>query len=224
MATNFFSLEKSEFELKQSFLEFANMCYKHHLKACEILKENEISDAIVSDMALKKTKAKDKKRDIKDDCIWIISKDQPRSNHLRFIVAILYSSRDLERIAEQAYNIVWYSRRIWLLTNNKLSKMLKKIVIKSLENSNLFFKSMLEIFKSDSDYSKYLEEVKTLVTNCRVEYKSILSNALKEVSLGSASQVDFIFSFSVVMKYIDRTIDHLWSIFDNLLTIRNRDE
>ncbi|MDE7088061.1 MAG: hypothetical protein K2O19_00840, partial [Malacoplasma sp.] len=66
--------------------------------------------------------------------------------------------------------------------------------------------------------------VKTLVSNCRSEYKSILSNALKEVSLSSASQVDFIFSFSIVMKYIDRTIDHLWSIFDNLLTIRNRDE
>ena len=117
MAINFFSLEKSEFELKQSFIEFLEMCYRYHVKASEILKNNEISDEMVSEMGIKKMKAKEKKRDVKDDCIWIISKDQPRANHLRFIVAILYSARDLERIAEQAYNIVWYSKKIWPSTN-----------------------------------------------------------------------------------------------------------
>ena len=36
MAINFFSLEKSEYELKQSFLEFLDMCYRYHLEASEI--------------------------------------------------------------------------------------------------------------------------------------------------------------------------------------------
>lgn len=222
MAINFYSLEKSEFELKQSFLEFVDMCYRYHVKACELLKESTISDEMISKMLAKKMKAKEKKRDIKDDCIWIISKDQPRANHLRFIVAILYSSRDLERIAEQAYNIVWYSKKIWPLKNN-VSNPLKNIVIKCLENSNVFFEKMIEIFKSHSDFSKYLDDVKETIAKFRTEYKSILSEALKDLSLSINNQVDFIFSFSIVMKYIDRTIDHLWSIYDNFLMIRNKD-
>ncbi|BAC44721.1 hypothetical protein D8X55_01515 [Malacoplasma penetrans] len=223
MAINFYSLEKSEYELKQSFLEFVDMCYRYHVKACEILKQETISDESVSVMLSKKTKAKEKKRDIKDDCIWIISKDQPRANHLRFIVAILYSSRDLERIAEQAYNIVWYSKKIWSLANKNLSKPIKNIVIKCLENSNVFFEKMADVFKSHSDYAKYLDDVKSTIAKFRAEYKSILSEALKDLSLSIDHQVDFIFSFSIVMKYIDRTIDHLWSIYDNFLMIRNKD-
>lgn len=223
MAINFYSLEKSEYELKQSFLEFVDMCYRYHVKASEILKQETISDESVSVMLSKKTKAKEKKRDIKDDCIWIISKDQPRANHLRFIVAILYSSRDLERIAEQAYNIVWYSKKIWSLANKNLSKPIKNIVIKCLENSNVFFEKMADIFKSHSDYAKYLDDVKSTIAKFRAEYKLILSEALKDLSLSIDHQVDFIFSFSIVMKYIDRTIDHLWSIYDNFLMIRNKD-
>lgn len=228
MAINFFSLEKSEYELKQSFLEFLDMCYRYHLKACESLKQDSISDASVNEMAAKKVKAREKKRDIKDDCIWIISKDQPRANHLRFIVAILYACRDLERIAEQAYNIVWYSRKIWSLENTALSKTLKEIVINTLERSNEFFKNMITILRSDSDYSKYFEEVKTLIQNFRNEYKTILSKALlsssfKDIESKKINHLDFIFSFSIVMKYIDRTIDHLWSIYDNFLMIKNKD-
>ena len=38
--------------------------------------------------------------EILDDCIWTISKYQPVANHLRFVISIINSIKDLERMAD----------------------------------------------------------------------------------------------------------------------------
>lgn len=216
MAINFFSLEKSEIELKQSFNEFLRLCFKIHEKVAEILKSKELNDEIIREMHEYKIKAKEKKRDVRDDCIWILSKDQPRANHLRFIIAVLYSVRDLERIAEQGYNIIWYSK------NSNLSDDLKKTIFKMLEFSNSIFKGMKKIIE-EKDVTKHVEVVKKLANDFKENYKKYLSEALNISMQNQIKEFDYMYTFSIIMKYIDRTIDHLWSIYENFSMIKNND-
>lgn len=217
MAINFFSLEKSEIELKQTFNEFLRLCFKIHEKAKEILKSKTINDEAIAEMHEYKIKAKEKKRDVRDDCIWILSKDQPRANHLRYIIAVLYSVRDLERIAEQGYNIIWYSK------NSNLSESLMTTIYDVLDFSNDIFKSMKKIIE-EKDVTKHTETVKKLANEFKENYKESLSDALKNsISLDTNKEFDYIYTFSIIMKYIDRTMDHLWSIYENFSMIKNND-
>lgn len=216
MAINFLSLEKSEQELKQSFVEFLNLCYKVHKKIGDDIKKGEISDDILDEIHEFKITAKEKKRDIRDDCIWTISKDQPRANHLRFVIAILYSVRDLERIAEQSYSIVWYTK------NYNIPESLKKIIIKNMDDSKSIFKSMKKIFE-EKDVTKHSETVKKLGKEFKEQYRNSLSEAMKNSPETNEEELEYIYSFSIIMKYIDRTIDHLWSIYKNFSMIKNKD-
>lgn len=163
-------------------------------------------------MAEYKIKAKEKKRDVRDDCIWIISKDQPRANHLRFIIAILYSIRDLERIAEQAYNIIWYYK------NSTPTEKFKKLIIESIQESLSIFKSLKKIYE-EKDVTKHVETVKKYAESFKDFYKSTLANVMNN----SKQNFEDIYTFTIVMKYIDRTMDHLWSIFQNFSMIKNNE-
>lgn len=216
MAINFFSLEKSEIELKQNFNEFLGLCYKIYSKLEQIVSKDELNDATFSEMHEYKIKAKEKKRDVRDDCIWVLSKDQPRANHLRFVIAILYSVRDLERIAEQAYGIIWYYK------NSAFNKNLKKTISKMLEFSKNVFKSMKKIIE-EKDVTKHKEVFKKLENDFKEQHKKMLSEAIKDSPDGNEEEFEYIYAFSIIMKYIDRTMDHLLSIYENFSMIKNND-
>ncbi|MBD5445940.1 MAG: hypothetical protein HDR31_01330, partial [Mycoplasma sp.] len=79
MAINIYSLEKSEIDLKNNFLEFFSMCQKMCLRALNEIESTEISEDAIEKFLSYKIRANEKKRDIRDECIWIISKDQPRA-------------------------------------------------------------------------------------------------------------------------------------------------
>ncbi|MCF0218110.1 MAG: hypothetical protein HUJ42_03675 [Malacoplasma sp.] len=222
MVINFFSLEKSEFELKQNFLEFLDMCYRNYAKVFGILKEDKINDEIISEFLNKKMTVRDKKRDIRDDCIWIISKDQPRANHLRFIIAVLYASWDLQRIGEQTYNILVHAKNIWNATP-PFPKKLRSAIANNIESSFGLFQSISDVLKSENDYSKYYDELHAIVSNFREEYQELLTNTFKELTATQIKKAADLYSFWMIIKYVDRIIDHLWSIYDHFLNIRNKD-
>ena len=70
MAINIFSLEKAEQELKQNFNEFLSLSYKIYKTVDEKINSKEgITDNTIALMAEYKIKAKEKKRDVRDDCI-----------------------------------------------------------------------------------------------------------------------------------------------------------
>ncbi len=216
MAINFLSLEKSEIELKQSFVEFLKLCYKSHGEVCNFLKQEHLTKEDIETMHEYKIKAKEKKRDVRDDCIWIISKDQPRANHLRFIIAILYSVRDLERIVEQQYNIIWY------FANSKLSNIYREIINETMTLSKTIFKSMQKIFEQ-KDVTKHNDEVKKLAEDFKTNYRESLSKMMKSNKPTNDEELEYIYNFTIIMKYIDRIIDHIWYIYRNFCMIKNKD-
>lgn len=216
MAINFFSLEKSEIELKQNFNEFLSLCYKIYKELGNLISKNDLSETALNEIYEYKIKAKEKKRDVRDDCIWIISKDQPRANHLRFIIAILYSVRDLERIAEQAYGIIWYYK------NSNFNENLKKTIRKILDFSISVFKSMKKIIE-EKDVTKHRDVFKKLENDFKEQHRKLLSQAIKDSPDNNDEEFEYIYAFSIIMKYIDRTMDHLLSIYQNFSMIKNND-
>lgn len=126
MAINIHSLIKSEKELSSSFVSLFKFCFKMHTRLLEYMNNDSINETTLEKFQSYKNKVMELKNNLRDDCIWIISKDQPRSTHLRYIIAIIYSIKDLERISEYAYNIFFYSYKI------KLSDDYKKEMIKIL--------------------------------------------------------------------------------------------
>lgn len=216
MTTNYTILEKSEIELKQSFNEFLELSYKIYSKVKNFLKEDKITETTIHKMQEYKLTAKEKKRDIRDDCIWIISKDQPQSNHLRFIIAVLYSIVDLERIIEQSYNIIWYFKSI------SLNLPLKQIINDSMEFSgNIFFE--IKKFFIQKDVTKHGEKIIQYLEKFKEHYKSSLLDAFKHSFEIEKNELEHIYLFSIIMKYIERTMDHLNSIFKNFSRIKNKD-
>lgn len=217
MAINFMSLAKSEIELKQSFNEYLTLCYNLYSRVGEILKKGKVEESHIMEINEYKILAKEKKRDLRDDCIWIISKDQPRANHLRFIIAVLYSIRDIERIAEQSYNILWYWK------NSNLKQSLSEIINGIMLSSKKIFKNMKKILE-EKDVTKHYETMKNLSNDFKEKYRISLSEAIEKCPSNKKEDFDYMYTFSIIMKYIDRTFDHLFSIHQNFAMIKNNNE
>lgn len=214
MAINIYSLVKSEVDLKNNFLEFFSMCQRMCLRALNEIQSKEISEDAIEKFLSYKIRANEKKRDIRDECIWTISKDQPRASHLRFIIAILYSIRDLERVAEQSYNVLFFSKKF------KLPIQLRKFLGDILQLINVSLARMYEIIK-DNDCEKYEAEITGIFEKFKEKYKNVTTTLIEKVFGEIKNKAQVIYNFSIVMKYLDRIMDHMMTVYDNFLMIKN---
>ena len=213
MAINFLSLEKSEIELKENFIDLLKQTQSLHEKLYDYLVNNiPIDEEKLEDFLELKTRINDLKRDIRDDSIWIISKDQPRASHLRFIIAILYSIKDNERISQYAYNVAKWINKYPLSLNMRSSIPLL------LKKSNLFFQKIINVVSSDS-VNEYETEIKKDALEYRIFYKEFVKGMIKKNNLNSDESIDMYFNISLIFKCFERTVDHLLEIFKNFMLI-----
>lgn len=213
MAINFLSLEKSEIELKENFIDLLKQTQYLHEKLYDCLVNNiPIDEEKLEDFLELKTRINDLKRDIRDDSIWIISKDQPRASHLRFIIAILYSIKDNERISQYAYNVAKWINKYPLSLNMRSSIPLL------LKKSNLFFQKIINVVSSDS-VNEYETEIKKDALEYRIFYKEFVKGMIKKNNLNSDESIDMYFNISLIFKCFERTVDHLLEIFKNFMLI-----
>lgn len=214
MAINIHSLIKSEKELSNNFVSLFKFCFKMHTRLLEYINKDSINESSLEKFQNYRNKVTELKNNIRDDCIWIISKDQPRSTHLRYIIAILYSIKDLERISEYAYNIFFYSCKI------KLSDSYKKEMIKILAKSNATFSELMNMFEKNvvTDLEdKYIEEINKF----KDFYKTFIKNNFSKLMLSADKNSDDFYHFSIMIKYTERTIDHIEAIFNNFIIIKS---
>lgn len=213
MAINYLSLEKSELELKESFLDMLKSSYKLHLYLYEtITSKDKISEEKLEKFLEYNTRISDKKRDIRDDAMWIISKDQPRSSHLRFVIAILYSIKDGERISQYAYNVAKG------VSKYPLSISMTEWIPKLLKFSNLFFQKIINVV-SKEEIDKYEEDIRNDAKAFRDYYKKFIKTIIRKNMLNSDESIEMYFNFSIIVKYLERTVDHLLEIYKNFLLI-----
>ncbi|MEF9985082.1 MAG: PhoU domain-containing protein [Malacoplasma sp.] len=214
MAINIHSLIKSEKELSDNFVSLFKLCFKMHTRLLEYLNNNSINETTLEKFSIYKNKVTELKNHIRDDCIWIISKDQPRSTHLRYIIAILYSIKDLERISEYAYNIFYYSYKL------EISDSYKKEMMTIISKSNETFCSLMDMFEKNIVINLedlYMEEINKF----KDFYKSFVKKNFSKLKLSADKNSDDFYQFSIMIKYTERTIDHIESIFNNFIMIKS---
>lgn len=219
MAINYLSLAKSELELNESFLSLIALCRKMYVKLATMIDNKIITQESLDKMEEYHNRVNENRRDIRDDCIWIISKDQPRASHLRYIIAVLYSIKDIERMSDYAYII---SR---ILKKEKITKEMVAKLSSLLSKSIEFYDCIINALKK-GNLNDHEETIQLMFNNFRVAYKSFLTNSIgtlsKNLNPTNLSQfIEYYFNFSIVIKYIDRIVDHCLSIYKNFVIIKN---
>ena len=107
MSTNYNILLKSEKKLKDLILSYILLMHKIHTKVWADTNKyiNDNLHIIFDNVERRLKRSKDMEDELLDECIWTISKDDPRANHLRFIISIIYSTKDISRSCEYAQSI-----------------------------------------------------------------------------------------------------------------------
>lgn len=107
MSTNYNILLKSEKKLKELILSYILLMHEIHKKLWADTNKyiNDNLHIIFDNVERRLKRSKDMEDELLDECIWTISKDDPRANHLRFIISIIYSTKDISRSCEYAQSI-----------------------------------------------------------------------------------------------------------------------
>lgn len=172
MSTNYNILLKSEKKLKNLILSFTLLAHEIHKKLwIDAEKYVDSNLHIIFDNAERRLKrSKDLEDELLDECIWTISKDDPRANHLRFIISIIYSTKDISRACEYAQSIAKIIVRSHLSQNiiNTLNP-LKELYLKYIEDVIKLSESKLENkidsfdemnIEFESEYEKFLKVIR----------------------------------------------------------------
>lgn len=211
---NYEVLKSSEKELHEAFTKYCN----HVCEMWETILK--ISSKIKNETTLFKQVQKMEEQsnhfeaEIQNDCIWAISKNQPFANHLRYIIAILNSIKDLERMADYAYSTSrFFEKRV---VNDDV-----RLLIRSLTNDGI--KIMKKVFTSLE--TKPVLETYKITKNAheafRKEYKSIINKLVILIKDQTPEEVAAMFHGGIIiLKHIERLIDHLTNISENFVFIK----
>jgi phosphate transport system protein len=139
------------------------------------------------------------------------------ANHLRYIIAVLNSIKDLERMADYAVSAARF------FVNNKVGDDINNLIVKTLKsalvgmakiNQSLKIKPAIDTYKTcqtahitfKNNYNKMLEE---------------LSGILKK---RSEEQIERLFQGAIIIiKHIERLMDHVANISENFVFIKQPD-
>ncbi|AAT27497.1 PhoU domain-containing protein [[Mycoplasma] mobile] len=211
MPINYNILLESEKELKRLKIEyFEYVKYIHTKMWKEIFEKEAKKEEIISieynDVILRRLdQAAELNSNLIDECVWTISKDSPRANHLRFIISIIQSAKDLERASAYAFIISKTITRRKILIKNL--SLLKPIVFKYLEIFDLF----INLYKTSS-ISK-LEKVDEIISDFKEAEHKFSKNLWKKFeNESSESEVEY-FPISLVLKSIESTVERIKGVF-----------
>jgi phosphate transport system protein len=154
---------------------------------------------------------------IQDECIWIISKNQPFANHLRYIIAVLNSVKDLERIADYAVSAVRF------FANNPISDEIRSIMSDALKASLNATQKIFKALKTRTALETYkvCQDAQTIF---RKEYTTIISRLTTIITTRSGDQILKLFQGAIViLKHIERIVDHGVNISENFVFVKQSD-
>ncbi|MBR3259388.1 MAG: hypothetical protein IKG09_01360 [Mycoplasmataceae bacterium] len=204
MSTNYNILLKSEKKLKKLLFSYLFHVYEIHQKLWrdteKYIGQNE--NLILDNIERRLKRSSDAEDELLDECIWTISKDDPRANHLRFIIFIIYSTKDLSRACEYTQSIGK------IIVRNNFSK--KTIdIIKPL--FKLYLKHIEQIIELHNDEMENfnLENFDDLTSQFEEKFEEIQKEIKKQFS-----NDEFIhYKIMQIERLISSTIERIQSTF-----------
>ncbi len=206
MAINYGLLKESENEIMIEFKEFYSFVIGINTKLYEYLQDDVESLRSISEEQLEiindlVKKAEITQGDLLANCIWLIQKNEPRASHLRFIIAIIYSIKNLLNVCESTLKLAKFFSKIQInvdlfkefLNAHKLTIELSKKIADSLSerDPNIIQQNL------KNDFENYHQEIKTLIRKCAYIHDDNLYKDNKDL-------INFIINLGRLERIIDR--------------------
>ncbi len=208
MSTNYKALIRSEKNLKKMVLEFLEYSYTTHEKLWNQIFSDVESDKILDYIVARNKESEQRERDLLDECIWTISKDDPRANHLRFIISIIYSGKDIANTTNYSHSMINIFIRKKVL--KKQIVMLEDLIRNYLET----FGKYIKIYKNEKIKDMFDETEKIYLEF--IEMSNVVTKKIRKELTEESHELDY-FPISRIVKYIENTIESIKSIFANTL-------
>ncbi|GAA5414881.1 hypothetical protein [Ureaplasma ceti] len=221
MSTNYAIMKQSEKELLNTFDTYLKDVLNIHnnLYAFLISQEQEQVKHLMNDEQYAKfeysvEKASKNYEDILDETMWMIQKNEPRASHLRFIISVIDSIKDVDRISSYVEILTnfFYKREVpdkvfnmfidgYKQTNDLLMLIYNEFVEKSIEECRE------DISDSIREYHIYL---KNKIRSCVLLFNDA------DLSIQNKTLIDLITCFGV----LERMVEHVDNIIKAFYYIR----
>ena len=210
MSTNYNILLESEKKLKELIIEYIHLVHEIHFKLWrDIEKDKDELRSVLDNVERRLQKSKVLEEELLDECIWTISKDDPRANHLRFIISIIYATKDLSRACEYAKAIAkLIVRKSFKVEWIKYLKPVSKLYLDQIE-------SLLKIYQSNID-DKF-EKIEELNVSYETSLEKIYVSNKKQLS----DEIAF-FRINQVSRLMASTIERIQSIFSSTVFVKQK--
>lgn len=216
MAINFDTLKASEDNLRRMFLKF----YNHVLLSQEYLLKRFKASAQLTPLQYAHILSAEKKANkmeaqILDETSWIISKDMPRAAHLRFLIAIIRSIRDLERMGDFVERVATI-----LQSQKNVDGDIHKIICRLMQGSYDFAKEIYRNIKSGPHQTKnyYINRASVLFYEFGDKYRRCFKEIGEHIFRLRKDMNNKIAIFTAI-KNIERNADHAFNILENFVYI-----
>lgn len=173
MPINYSLLKESENEIMAEFKEFYNFVINMNqalYNFLENVEENEekwIVDEELEHFHELSKKSELMKSDLLANCIWVIQKNEPRASHLRFVIAIVYSIKNLLNVSSNIEKIVKFFNKYKINFS-----MFKEFIVVHKETIELSRKISSSLVQKDiaavqlqlkEEFSEYHANIKNLI-------------------------------------------------------------
>ncbi|MCQ2747891.1 MAG: hypothetical protein MJ223_01255 [Mycoplasmoidaceae bacterium] len=216
MAINFDTLKTSEENLQNMFLKFFDhVIVSQQYLLNEFKKAKSLSKDKYEHILDAEKKANQYEAQILDETSWIISKDMPRAAHLRYLIAIIRSIKDLERMADFVERI---STILYLHKN--IDKPIHDIICQLMSASHNFSTKIYEALSNkDKQTSQYYEKVSAaLFADFTKKYRQSFNEIGKIIFKNDIDAKEKFAIFNAI-KYLERNADHALNILESFVYI-----
>ena len=220
---NYELTKQAEDNLSKTFFKYVDHVLKEWNYLLEGLKKSKkISPQRIQEIFKMEEQSNHFEAEILDDCIWTISKYQPVANHLRFVISIINSIKDLERMADY---VISTAKFIYL--HDTFDEEQIDLIIEGIQASITAVTEILNLLtikkedKINNEISIFQESTK-IHSSYNVKYQNII-NKLSRIAYDESTAskaADAMNNCFIILKHTERSVDHAINIIENFVYIR----
>lgn len=208
MSINFQFIKSSEHQLFKEFKHiYKYVVESHHFMYETLVKKTDnmnlgFEQKIIDNIQFRYKQVDIMISDLLSNCVWNIQKNEPRANHLRFIIAIINSLRDLESMNNSYLSLLKFFMKRQLsqdiykhfLEAYKITNNVSTTILEELETHNRLYDNNERLINTFIDYHKYL---KNLIRT------SILIYSENNNMLDNKTLIDLITNFGILERMVE---------------------
>ncbi len=195
-------------DLKQRLLEMGGMAESAVELACEAYLKR---DSQVAQMVFDREKnINDQERAIDELAVDLLAMQQPMASDLRFILAVLKINADLERVGDQAVNIV---QRVMSLIQSPEVEIPVDIPRMTSAVSTMVRRALESFLSAKADVAEAVLEMDNIVDRMKDEAFVTLVQSMKENPQHTSQYLDAL----LITRNLERVADHATNISEDVI-------